>query len=141
MQKESNDWKQEFIDKINKQYLENININEALEFKNEFVPKSLFRYRFYDMEKESIKSKRELENLELGQIWLSSPDGFNDPYDTLPMTNKPRTEVYDKIFDLLLSLRETFKICCFSETVDNTLIVKPPIFGPKLKLVFDKANR
>lgn len=67
------DWIKQFTDMIFPLNRDQLNIEGAYLLKNQYLPKSIFKYR--EINENSIK------NLEEDTIWLADPSNFNDPYD------------------------------------------------------------
>lgn len=67
-------WKGKFISILSEQNITVEHINKAFDIKNKNLPKSVFKYRSVD--------EFSLSNLETDHVWCSSPDQYNDPYDT-----------------------------------------------------------
>lgn len=57
------------------------NVELANKIRNENIPSALFKYRSFD------SSGYSLTNFEKDQLWLSAPEDFNDPFDSLLKSN------------------------------------------------------
>lgn len=68
-------WKKNFINLLFPANPHEMDINKAMDLKDVNIPTSLFKYRSFDEKGYSIKI------LEEDEIWLSTPEKFNDPYD------------------------------------------------------------
>ncbi len=68
-------WKKNFINLLFPANPHEMDINKAMVLKDANIPKSLFKYKNFDEKGYSIKI------LEEDEIWLSTPEKFNDPYD------------------------------------------------------------
>ena len=58
--------------------------DEARRYKSSIVPKTLYKYYFLFDERyinHEVENKIRLETLENNQLWLSSVDNFNDPFE------------------------------------------------------------
>ena len=103
------------------------NIKEAINYKNECVPKSLFKYvplldnRYLSYIKEN---KRRLSSLEDNKLWISNYKSFNDPFELKMLsidkerineTNYNLKEI-EKSFDII---RNTTFISCFSKDLNS----------------------
>ncbi len=81
------EWVVEYLKYLLPSTPEDLNISGAQLLKLANLPSSLFHYRCFppvDKEDEESEEKRKkiLKELKTGQIWLTSPDEFNDPYDS-----------------------------------------------------------
>jgi hypothetical protein len=81
------EWLAEYLKCLLPPTPEDLNIRGAQLLKLANLPSSLFRYRCFppvDKEDEESEEKRKkiLKELKTGQIRLTSPDAFNDPYDS-----------------------------------------------------------
>ncbi|MFP5300228.1 DUF2971 domain-containing protein [Cobetia sp. SIMBA_158] len=69
-------WKDDFYQRLS--FSETLNdeaAQKAYDYKNKHLPNKLYRYRSLE------KKLREKQNLENDNLYLSSPENFNDPYD------------------------------------------------------------
>lgn len=67
------DWKEEFIEKLFPIDEKKLNIDAAYAIKDQHLPMNIYKYR--------TVNSYSLKNFEEDNIWLSSPQSFNDPYD------------------------------------------------------------
>lgn len=106
--------------------------NDALYYKNSFVPSIL--YKFYPLldeydkrnKRENIghkeKNSSRLTNLENQELWFSRYDEFNDPFEFKSLYLDESVLSGDKISasdveNSLSNLRESRLVCCFSKYV------------------------
>ena len=66
------EWIKEFKDKFCNIDIDNVKIDEAYRLKNDNMPKSIFKYR--NFEKDKNGEILSIKNLLDDTIWLSSPD-------------------------------------------------------------------
>ena len=71
---ENQNWINEFIKMLFPLVSSKLNIDGAYLLKNKYLPNSLYKYREFN--------ENSIKNLEDDTIWLSSPQSFNDPYDS-----------------------------------------------------------
>lgn len=92
-------WVEEYFNLLLPADPKKLGIDEAQRLKLTHLPISLFRYRPFppmhgstvpeDPDSESLR-QRTLEEIRTGEVCLSSPDAFNDPYDSVfCMLNQP----------------------------------------------------
>ena len=74
---ESSNWIQTYYELLNRPRRQDMQIQEALELRDRYLPVSLYRYRSFDADGYSVK------NLQDRVIWLNSPLNFNDPFDSV----------------------------------------------------------
>lgn len=113
--------------KITATYIQSLSsgeIEKAFLLKNKMIPGSLYRYEKF--------SPKRLDTLKKGQIFLSTPDKFNDIYDSvglyyteifeqsIPSRFGISFESFQNIFDYFLKKYYTLSgITCFTEDRDN----------------------
>jgi hypothetical protein len=68
-------WTEEFLELLKQSTLEESRFADAIAFKQEHLPKRIYKYR--------SDNSYARENLKSNNIWLASPDSYNDPYDCL----------------------------------------------------------
>lgn len=68
-------WKKNFINLLFPANPSKMEISKAMGLKDSNIPTSLFKYKNFDEKGYAIKI------LEEDEIWLSTPEKFNDPYD------------------------------------------------------------
>src|SRR5690242_4597239 len=66
-------WEKQFVDCIKRSTSDQPRFAEALDIKQQHLPKRIYKYR-----RDCSNSR---QNLETDTVWLSSPDSYNDPYD------------------------------------------------------------
>ncbi|HET9641033.1 MAG TPA: DUF2971 domain-containing protein [Allosphingosinicella sp.] len=81
-------WQQILIRSLFHYSAERLDIERAFLIKHEHVPNRLFKYRNFN--------DYHLDALENDQLWMSSPDRFNDPFDTAIYFNSERFEMEDQ---------------------------------------------
>ena len=143
------DWIDEFENKLFSTTRANLDIEAAINLKEQHIPTSLYKYRAINC--------NALKNLENDTIWLADPSTFNDPYDCLHTFQTEKLINFEKINSLkaqvfkdlsdsqrrkyedainqvmgdeLAEINEyqarvianSFKLCSFSERLDSTLM-------------------
>jgi hypothetical protein len=95
-------WKRELLRYHFHYSAQRLNIQAAFMSKHPHVPSSLHKYRsFCDQHQEA---------LEKGVLWRSSPDRFNDPYDTVVSFDQNRFFIEDQpAQDFIRSIREMIR--------------------------------
>ena len=92
-------WKQDFLEKLTPPNPCATDIAGALQIKNLKVPQYLYRFR--EVTKDSLL------NLDTSTVWLTSPDRYNDPFDSVFHVNFRRLlsdsfrQNYDELSDAL----------------------------------------
>jgi hypothetical protein len=71
----SPDWLKQFVECIETSTVASSRIAEAIEIKQQYLPKRIYKYR-----RNCLNARTNLEN---DTVWMSSPEFFNDPYDCL----------------------------------------------------------
>jgi hypothetical protein len=66
-------WKEEFEKILEGSTLGSSRFEEAITFKQQYLPKRIYKYR-----KDCPESR---DCLETNSVWMASPDSYNDPYD------------------------------------------------------------
>lgn len=69
----SSDWKNEFVNFLSSPKIDEVKIEEAMMLKHKNLPYKIYKYRSVNEDS--------LNNLRNNTVWLSAPEGFNDPYD------------------------------------------------------------
>ncbi|MGP8189038.1 MAG: DUF2971 domain-containing protein [Methanobacterium sp.] len=69
-------WKKQFCQLFCATNKDQINVKKAMALKHENMPSSLYKYMSFD------KDGHSLNLLESDELWLSSPNNFNDPFDS-----------------------------------------------------------
>ena len=116
-----NDWKIEYYELLKKSG--HSNYSKALRIKKENLPKFLYRYRNFDINKLN-RIRREI----YGFIYLSKANSFNDPYDTRSVLNKGKREFIE-------NLKSTYKKSMsnhFSNAEMENIFVKEDWFDEML---------
>jgi len=67
-------WKQQFLDALNPTDTGRPDIERAMVLKARHLPSRLYRYRPI--------GRHSLDDLRNDTVWLTSPDKYNDPYDS-----------------------------------------------------------
>lgn len=126
-------WKAEYEKLINDI---NVEYKDVKKYINQFIPDKLYRYRAFD---DNYKN-----NIFEGQVYLSHPDKYNDPYDSavkldyyeymkyimqecngidegikLSLEKQIKNNAEVKINEIILGLKRHVKIACFAENYDN----------------------
>lgn len=102
------EWQEEYI----KSLKQNDKDTET-KIKREYMPKKL--YKFFPCKEKS------LNNLFNSKIYLSSPEDFNDPYDSKPLFNpteilKTKTQIsIIEIQKILVDFMNNYRIACFTQ--------------------------
>lgn len=107
----------------------NDGIISAIEYKNKFVPSTLYKYvpllddRYVKHEEEN---KKKLDSLKDNKIWVSHYKSFNDPFEFKMMTIdmerlKDTGWTYEEVDNYLELFRNTTFTSCFSSEVDNNM--------------------
>ncbi len=139
------DWKKEYLSLLNRSGSDGTESIRADCLKKQYLPTALYRYRHFDPQGHSLSS------LCTDTTWLSSPLDFNDPFDSslsiswrrlsLQGFNDYWEERVNKSPDTarlfapeeietikkqmqgrLSSLKDSLRICCFSEQPDSILM-------------------
>lgn len=93
-------WLNEYINCLNGQTCEELDVEKSFKIKEQNLPEKLYRFRpLYDDNK--TFNKYEFDNLLNNKIWLSCPDVFNDPYDSKPLYSS------ENLFDLYMKDTQT----------------------------------
>ncbi|MBA2858331.1 hypothetical protein HNP93_001032 [Methanococcus maripaludis] len=138
MENLTQEWKSELINKLFPIKANDIDIEGAMQIKYENMPEKLYRYR-------PIKNKF-LKELKNGNIWISSADNLNDPFECMyKIGSSAFLEIYAKAHGIapspeikietenicrsllendksIESLKKSTYICCFSEFNDSKLM-------------------
>ncbi|MCL2367639.1 MAG: hypothetical protein FWC72_01460, partial [Oscillospiraceae bacterium] len=117
--------------------------SEMLKWKEKFIPKKLYRHR--------TVNEYSLKNLRENTAWLSSPDEFNDPFDSVFSCESQENHLIDiaeksaettgassELFDAIIgvvkdemtmrniafydSMRKNMGVICFSEVKNSILM-------------------
>jgi hypothetical protein len=81
-------WKRQFIRYLFHYSAQRVIIEAAYTVKHPHIPSALYKYRaFTDQHKDALSK---------GMLWRSSPDRFNDPYDTADYFDQNRLLTEDQ---------------------------------------------
>ena len=103
-------------------------IEEAFIVKNPYIPNRLYKYRSF--------TKYHLKALHGDFLWMSSPDRFNDPYDSAVYFDVDRFLIEDRSVEEVLSLVEDIQ--CGNDSADGWVperIERPIQYGAWLEKI------
>ena len=92
-------------------------LQDALEYKNTYVPNSVYKY--YCLDDNDELNKMKLQTLENGKVFLSGLKGFNDPFEGKALYfDEEKLKESNWTMNILNKVTEEFatraRICCFS---------------------------
>ncbi len=104
-------------------------LREAIKYKDEYIPKTLYKYCSLLDEKYvnfSSENKLKLDSLRDGKLWVSNYKQFNDPFEfkilTLDIDRLKETEwEIDKLQNFLEIFKCRTLITCFSSKIDDNM--------------------
>src|ERR1039458_1919090 len=92
-------WKRQFIRDLFPYSASRVQMERAFLAKHPHIPTSLYKYREF--------SSNHIDALKKNVLWMSSPDRFNDPYDTTIHFDPNRFLVEDQsLEEFMASLEE-----------------------------------
>ncbi len=102
---------------------------EAMEYKDSFVPKELYKYfPLFDENYINFKedNKKRLKTFSNNKIWVSSYENFNDPFEfKMLILDQERlsgsTQKINNVERILEEFKKRTMIACFSCEVDNNM--------------------
>jgi hypothetical protein len=111
-------WKKQFCKLFCATNLDKVNAEKAMALKYDHIPSALYKYRHFD------KNGHSLNILKTDQLWISSPNSFNDPFDCGFTFNygKPN-QIDETIKKIVDDAYEKFLISDLNNTSKNRIFV------------------
>lgn len=100
-----------------------LGVKTAQQLKNPLIPKSIFKYRLGQYNKDGICW--DIENLKNNAVRMTLPEDFNDPYDSsFNISIKANNEIERQLLDQIIytPAKRSMRICCFSESIESMLM-------------------